>query len=118
MIYLLNNNLCNDENLKIIVSFLKTIFTLIQIIIPVLLVIFGSIDLGKAVMAGDEKEIKSATTLLMKRAIAAVAVFLLVVLVRLVTGLVGGEDWRECWEHDFSSGDLASNSQYVEKINV
>ena len=82
---------------------------IIQIGIPILLIVFGSIDLGKAVMANDDKEIKGATGKLIKRAIAAVAVFFVSTIVSLLMGMFstsgandggnvsGTEDWKDCW---------------------
>ena len=90
---------CSNPDLLKIIGIIKGFFTLIQIAIPIMLLLFGTIDLGKAVMAGDEKEIKSATQVLTKRAIAAVAVFLLIFIVQLVTGYVGGDDWKSCWQN-------------------
>ena len=85
-----------DES-KPIWQFLGQIVNIMQIAIPVIIILLGTLDLGKAVMAGDEKEIKSATTTLMKRVIAAVAVFLLFLIVTVVTGWVGGDEWKTCW---------------------
>ena len=51
-------SLCENSELLSIIGILKTVLKIMQIGIPVLLIIFGTIDLGKAVMAGDEKEIK------------------------------------------------------------
>ena len=88
-------SLCENSELLSIIGILKTVLKIMQIGIPVLLIIFGTIDLGKAVMAGDEKEIKAATSILVKRAIAAVAVFLLVLVVSVITGW--GDEWKQCW---------------------
>ena len=90
-------DVCSNADLLSIVGLAKKILTILQIGIPIVLLIFGTVDLGKAVMAGDEKEIKSATTTLMKRVIAAVAVFLLFLIVTVVTGWVGGDEWKTCW---------------------
>ena len=90
------NEVCTDGMLSII-GILKMIYRILQIGIPIALLIFGTIDLGKAVMAGDDKEIKAATGILLKRFIAAVAVFLLFLLVSVVTGWVGGTEWKTCW---------------------
>ena len=54
------------------------VIPLIQIGIPIILILLGMLDLGKAVMSSDDKEIKGATGKLIKRAIAAVAVFFVV----------------------------------------
>jgi len=91
------DNVCTPQ-FQSIVAMLKLIYNILRIAIPIALLIFGTIDLGKAVMAGDEKEIKSATSLLIKRVIAAVAVFLLFTIVYTVTGWVGGSDWQACWK--------------------
>jgi len=95
-----------DENLLPIVKFVKGIFQLIQWLIPIGLIIMASIDLGKAVLSSDDKEIKQATSKLIKRAIAAVAIFFIFILVNLVMGLVTGsgakeadsESWQDCWD--------------------
>ena len=82
-----------------IVKFIRQgIFPIIQIGIPIILIIMGSIDLGKAVLSSDDKEIKGATGRLIKRAIAAVAVFFVTTIVTILmdmlanTGAVDGDD--------------------------
>lgn len=89
--------MCENQDLLTIIGIAKKVLTILQIAIPIALLIFGTLDLGKAVMAGDEKEIKSATGVLIKRVIAAVAVFLLILIVSVVTGWVGGDEWKTCW---------------------
>ena len=64
------------------------IIPIIQIGVPILLILYGMFDLAKAVIASKEDEIKNATKLLTKRAIYAVAVFLVVTLVTAVFGLL------------------------------
>ncbi len=88
----------------------KGIFPLIQIGIPIVLILMGSIDLGKAVMSSDDKEIKGATSKLIKRVIYAVAIFFVVTIVTLVMNLfanVSGDEhggtgdttgWGACWD--------------------
>jgi len=81
---------CNG--LDAVVRLLKTVLTIIQWGVPVLLIIMGSIDLGKAVLASDDKEIKGATSKLVKRAIAAVAVFFIPMIVNMIIGMVADSD--------------------------
>ena len=84
----------------------KGIFPIIQIGIPILLILYGTIDLGKAVIASDEKEIKAAQGRLIKRFIYAAAVFFVVLLVQVLMNVVSvgqadGSDtvsWRTCWD--------------------
>ena len=101
------------EDLEPIFRFLKFgIFPIIQIGIPIILIVMGSIDLGKAVLSSDDKEIKGATSKLIKRAIAAVAVFFVTTIVSLLMNMFsnsgsdvdGTTDWRACWG-DLTRGD-------------
>lgn len=85
-----------------IVTVVKNLFTIIKIIVPIGLLIMGVIDLAKAVLASDEKEIKGAQSKFVKRAIAAVAVFFAVTLVDAIMGLISSDDtdatgWSQCW---------------------
>ena len=97
--------------LDIIVGFVRSILGLIQIVVPIILIIVGAFDLAKAVMGSDEKEIKAATQKLIKRAIAAVAVFFISTAVNVImhyvtVSLKNSEDgsskdsWTDCWESD------------------
>lgn len=61
---------------------------LIQAVIIVALIVLLIIDLGKAVMAGKEDEIKSAQKLAIKRIVYAVIVFLVPFLVQVAFGLL------------------------------
>ena len=64
-------------------------------------------DLGKAVVASKEDEIKSAQKLLIKRAIYAIAIFFVVLIVQVVFGLLSttgdkeigstSTTWVDCW---------------------
>ena len=101
------NVLACPEGMGTIVSFIRSILTLIQIVVPIILIIVGAFDLAKAVMGSDEKEIKAATQKLIKRAIAAVAVFFLGTAVHVIMHYVseakdGQEEtkdsWIDCWD--------------------
>ena len=92
-----------------LISLIKNgVIPLIQIGIPIILIILGMIDLGKAVVASKEDEIKSAQKLLIKRFIYAVAIFFVVLLVTFVFNMVasnsaggasGATDWTSCWNY-------------------
>ena len=88
MIYLLEgaDSFCSDTaNVWQVVGWIMTVF---KIVIPLLLIIFGMLDLGKAVTSSKEDEIKKATMSLMRRAIAAVVIFFIPTLVGVIMGLV------------------------------
>ncbi|MCI8575798.1 MAG: hypothetical protein HFI09_04945 [Bacilli bacterium] len=65
------------------------ILMVFKIVIPILLIVFGMIDLGKAVIASKDDEIKKATKSLMFRAISAVIIFFIPTLVGVIMGIVG-----------------------------
>lgn len=95
------------EDLEPIFEFIKEgVYPIIQIGIPILLIVMGSIDLGKAVLSSDDKEIKGATGKLIKRCIAAIAIFFVTTIVSLIMGLfaktdsdniTGTDSWKDCW---------------------
>lgn len=98
------------EGLRPIIAILKIVLNIIQIAIPILLILFGTLDLGKAVISNDEKEIKGAISKLIKRALMALAVFFVVFFVKLIFGWIarankaddGGDiseyNWWTCWD--------------------
>ena len=74
---------------------------------PIVLVFLGMLDLGKAVVAGKEDEMKKAQSMLLKRCLYAVAVFFVVTIVTLLFGLLGSSkvndtaNWAKCWSGDY-----------------
>ena len=69
-----------------VVGYVLVVF---KIVIPVILIVLGMIDLGKAVISGKDDEIKKNMKSLLMRAIAAVAIFFIPTLVSVVMGIVG-----------------------------
>lgn len=97
-----------------IVNIIKTVINIAHILIPIVLIAYGTLDLGKAVMASDEKKIKEAQGMLIKRCIYGVVVFLIPYLISLVISLVDtakGADtgdttsWSACWNNPTGSGN-------------
>ena len=94
----------NCNGLGPIVDFIHRVYTILQWGIPIVLVVYGGFDLAKAVIASDDKEIKAAATKLVKRLIAAVAIFLLTTLITVVISWAASaqEDadgsWVQCWD--------------------
>ena len=93
---------CNGL-LPIVKVIRKGVFPIIQIGIPILLILFGTIDLGKAVISSDDKEIKAAQGRLIKRCIYAAAIFFVTVIVQVLMNIVsngvsGTGDWEGCWD--------------------
>jgi hypothetical protein len=67
---------------------ISMVILIIQYFVPILLIIWGMLDLGKAVIASKEDEIKKGQQTFIKRIIAAIIVFFIVSIVKLVVNLV------------------------------
>ena len=63
----------------------------IQVVVPILLIIWGMLDLGKAVVAQKEDEIKKGQQTFIKRIIAAAIVFFVVTIATLLINLVADD---------------------------
>ena len=75
-----------------IASIIHLVYNGILIGVPLILIIVGMFDMGKAITQQKEDEIKKAQTLLVKKAIAAGLVFLMFSLVSLVFSVVSGDE--------------------------
>jgi len=81
-----------------ITSIISLLINFIKVGVPLLLIIFGMLDLGKAVIAQKEDDIKKGQNTFIKRIIAAAIVFFVVVIVQVVIQLVGGDNGAEIWQ--------------------
>ena len=108
----------STANIWQVVGIVMLIF---KIVIPILLIIWGMLDLGKAVIAAKDDEIKKSVKSLAMRAVAAVVVFFIPTIVGLVMGLISDfkntakDDWKVCRicitdPHDDECNHLASDA--------
>ena len=109
------NFLACTESLKPVMTLVGYLVHALWIGIPIVLIVFGMIDLGKAVIASKEDEVKKATKAFGKRFLYAVGVFAVVWIVSTVFTLVANlgisdvnatttTSWQGCWECIKSSG--------------
>ncbi len=86
---------CGDLDLTfsgMIPYVVSTIVLIIKIVVPILLIIFGMLDLAKAVMAQKEDEIKKGQQTFVKRIIAAVIVFFVITIVQMIVSFVSNNN--------------------------
>ena len=95
--------ICSDTEMNTVWNIVKTIILIIRILIPIALIVVGTIAFGKAIIADDDKEIKSSVTKLIKKVILAAFIFLLPAIVKVVLKTfvgedkkVGGDSWITC----------------------
>ena len=105
--YFLAQSICEIESLNPLWNVVGFVVKTIWIGIPILLIILGMIDLGKAVIASKEDESKKAWKSFGRRCLFAVCVFLVVWAVKLVfdfaSNIGGGAveydtSWTVCWK--------------------
>lgn len=69
-------------------QFVGQIIFILKILIPIVIIVFGMVDLGRAVMDSDEKIMSKALKLLFKRIIIGIAIFFVPILVKIVFGMI------------------------------
>ena len=68
----------------------------IKVAVPIILIVIGMVDLAKAVGEKDEGKIKEAQNRLIKRAIAAILVFLVITIVGIIFSVLGENSYKDC----------------------
>ena len=114
-------------------SLINIIINIIMIGVPILLIIFGMVDLGKAVIASKEDEVKKATKAFGKRFLYAVGVFAVVWMVTFVFDVISGvmtdqddfeydansatSGWKLCWRCNIRNGGKGSKCSSKKGLN-
>ena len=80
------------SKLKSPLKFIGYILLIVKIVIPLLLIIFGVIDLFKAVTGGKDGEITKSLKTFIFRLIAGVAIFFIPTIISFIFSLVDGFD--------------------------
>ncbi len=100
--------MCTNQSLQGIFSIVKRIVQLIQIIVPILLIIFASISFMKLVKNPEEKK---GTKKIMNQFLAAVIIFFIPLLVDVTMNLVGDKsEISSCWNS--ASDKMSINQDY------
>lgn len=89
--FLANECKINGTDVTDIMGIFKLIITVIQWAIPVALILWGSIDLFKAIISSKDDEIKKKQSLLFKKVLAAVIVLILPWLIFWIMDLLGSD---------------------------
>lgn len=76
------NNFC--ANTANIWHLLGLVLLILKIVIPIILIVLGMIDLGKAVISSEEKQISKSVTTLAKRLVAAIVIFFIPTIISVI----------------------------------
>lgn len=99
-------------------------YLLLQVAVPVILVIFGMIDLIKAISSGKEDDIKRNQGVLVRRLITGVLIFFIFSFVKLLINVVADDDKQankimkcaDCFLNNNSSCNKKSNKKVNKKV--
>ena len=78
-----------DDNTIFAFQIARLVIRILQIAVPFALIIWGSLDFFKAVIAGDDKEMKQKRKPFIQRLIAAVIILVLPILVNAIVKTLG-----------------------------
>ncbi len=84
------------------------IIILIQVVVPVLLIIWGMLDFAKGVVGKDEEAVKAGQKVFIQRLVTAIIVFLIVTVVKLVVNIVSNVVGSDTSEGGFDEGSVTS----------
>ena len=98
------SNCCSDYGLAVFLHIFKTVMSLIQIIVPIVLIVMCAIDFSKLVINPDDNN-KAKSKGLLNKFLAAVIVFLMPIIVNAIIGTMvdsfdgaKGFDVISCWD--------------------
>ncbi len=108
---------CNDYGLVAILDIIRRFFDILQIIVPLLLLVWGTIQLIKLMVNPEDKKLPKGLT---NKIIAAVMVFILPVIVDTVLGLFSTNESFQvaaCWEQAKITSEITRTQQttYVDQ---
>lgn len=87
-----------------LINFIKSLLTIAQWAVPVVIIALGTVDLFKAVIASKEDEIKNAQKMLIKRVIYGVVIFFIPLIIQVVFDMVSAQKvngevtFFSCWQ--------------------
>lgn len=96
--YILTEGCDIGVDLSNFMSVFRLVITVVQYAVPVALILWGSIDLFKSITTGKDDEIKKKQTLLFKKVLSAVIIFLLPWFIFTIMDLLG-VDFGTCYKN-------------------
>jgi len=92
---------CKDPGFLTVYRMIMILIDIVKILIPILIIIFGVIEFGRAMVATDAGEVKKATKSLILKIVAGIVIFLLPAVINAVMGVIAeystvASDIQEC----------------------
>lgn len=95
--YVTYDNLCNsfESGIGSAIRILGYLLEIIKVIVPIIVIVLGMVDFGKAFLSNDDKAITKAVGALTRRVIAGVVIFFTPTLILTIVELVDITDGIE-----------------------
>lgn len=77
------------SNMPRTMAFIQEVLSWVKIVIPVLLILLGTIDFVKAIVAKDDDQMKKAQSDFVKRLIIGVTIFFVPMILRFILNIAG-----------------------------
>lgn len=91
-------SVCASPSYRKVMKVGGIILNLVRILVPIAIIVFGAIDLYKAITSSDDKRIKKAVKSIIVRIIAGIAIFLLPGIVQFALNMVNEwSDYKNSW---------------------
>lgn len=108
------DNSCGIDGLQNIFHYAILVIRVLQIAAPILLIIWGTIDLLKGVVSGDEKKISGARKPFIQRLVTAILIFLIPWIVDYAIKFTGSNaTWVECYKKASSENAGINNKSGI-----
>lgn len=92
-----STNFCKDVGIKKSLKFIGNLFIIAKIIVPILLIVMGTIDFSKSVFSSDADSLKKSSITFAYRILAGVAIFFLPTIISFVfDGILKNSLYKEC----------------------
>ncbi len=115
-------DLCSNPEPLQVLLFVKYFITIVKIIVPISIILFGSIDLIKAIISSDADAMNKSLKALVKRTISGIIIFFLPTLITLVLNLLNS-DFSMCDDNlnqetinSLKQGLIQENNAELEKL--
>ena len=69
-------------------QFVGQLLFILKIMVPIVIIVLGSIEVGKAVISNDDKAIKNASSKLLKRIVAGICIFFIPLLIQIIFSMI------------------------------
>jgi len=111
--------MCNS-NMQMILDIIITILDLVKFFVPIILIIFATIDIFKIIVSKKEDEVKKLRKDVLMKIVYCVIIYLIPVIVPFIFNLIDDllpieydNSWKECWDYVKENKENIKNYWFI-----